>query len=179
MRRNFFPIKRIVVAIVFLLICLRSQISAQVPESKVLFKERFSLYAHVLKEQPTRLPDAQTLQKRFSFFVNRERDCFEYDAATELAYELDARLVSLADVTLLIDRTSEIIIHKITEPYENNQPTIDTVGLKIQYMMLFLAAIFQNDRECGRCIFETYIKIIGLDTDDDVEIMKNHERVAP
>jgi hypothetical protein len=179
MRKNHFSAKHIILSIGFLLGSVQSQSSAQMPDSvQASFNARFSLYAHALKGA-IQLSTAQVLQDGFSVFVNREHDCFEYDAAKALAYELDTRLMSLADVTLSIDKTIEKILPHIIQLNTSSGQATDVDGVKIQYMILFLSSIFQNDTECGRCILETYIKILGLDTDDDDEVMKKkHERVA-
>lgn len=108
------------------------------------------------------LPDVQTLQDRFNFFIARDRDLFEYEAAEKLAQELGKSSISFVCFMGALEKVVETIVNKNVESYTKDKIYVDVVGLKIQYMMLFLAAFFQDDVPCGRYAFEFYIQSLGL-----------------
>ncbi len=108
------------------------------------------------------LPDVQILQDRFSFFITPERDLFEYEVAEKLAKKLAKSSMSFSCFMSVLEKVIETIVRKNIESYTKDKIDVDVVGLKIQYMMLFLTAIFQDDVPRGRYAFEFYIQSLGL-----------------
>jgi hypothetical protein len=108
------------------------------------------------------LPDVQILQDRFSFFITREHDLFEYEIAEKLAKTLGKSSMNFSYFMSLLEKVIETIVCKNVESYKKDKIDVDIVGLKIQYMMLFLTAIFQDNISHGRDAFEFYIRLLGL-----------------
>jgi hypothetical protein len=123
--------------------------------------DRLYVYSKFLKPQIVKLPDMQTLQERFKMFVSPEKDSLEYAAASNLARFLDAKDLKFARVMIALEMTVDAIINSVIVQHACNVENIDVKGLKTQYMIPFLAAIFEGDVPTATCAFEAYMQISG------------------
>jgi hypothetical protein len=124
--------------------------------------ERLYAYSQLLNPQIVKLPDIQTLQERFKIFVSPEKNKLEYTTASKLAQFLDAKDMKFSRVMVAVEMTVNVIVNEVIAQSECSADDVDGKGLKTQYLMLFLAAIFAGDDSKAQSAFESYIQISGI-----------------